>query len=227
MRKQLPMRYKTQFFVRTAIKDVEFYGMVDVVGGDRAIDIKTTARYQAPKFAHHFQNLYLFGLKSWNIKQLDYLITDFQNVYTESYHYDSYDFQPLLDELELFTEFLEQHPFDLSRRGIPTAQAFQETFHKVNAELWHLHDSRQISQDELRYRRFRQVISQLGCEDDDSCDEWSEWYLSHCPYKPHLLPGALELLDYLAPRKWLPAKRRTPKSLNPKCFILRWKKRAA
>ncbi len=118
MRKQLPMRYKTQFFVRTAIKDVEFYGMVDVVGGDRAIDIKTTARYQAPKFAHHFQNLYLFGLKSWNIKQLDYLITDFQNVYTESYHYDSYDFQPLLDELELFTEFLEQHRKQITDKKI-------------------------------------------------------------------------------------------------------------
>ncbi|MDQ1086951.1 YjjG family noncanonical pyrimidine nucleotidase [Siphonobacter sp. SORGH_AS_1065] len=90
--------------------------------------------------------------------------------------------------------------FDLHKRGIPTAQAFQETFHKVNAELWHLHDSRQISQEELRYRRFRQVINQLGCEEDNSCDEWSEWYLSRCPYKPHLLPGALELLDYLAPR---------------------------
>lgn len=109
MRKQLPMRYKTQFFVRTAIKNVEFYGLIDIVGGDRAIDIKTTSRYEYPKFAHHFQTLYLLGLKSWNIKQLDYLITDFKEVYTESYHYDTYDFQPLLDELELFTDFLETH----------------------------------------------------------------------------------------------------------------------
>lgn len=109
MRSHLPFRYKTQFYVRTAIRHVEFYGLVDIVGGNRAIDIKTTASYQPPKFAHHFQTLYLLGLRQWNIRQLDYLITDFQNVYLETYHYDSYDFQPLLDELELFTDFLEKH----------------------------------------------------------------------------------------------------------------------
>ncbi|MFT4031861.1 MAG: hypothetical protein QM669_05545 [Siphonobacter sp.] len=109
MRKKLPLRYKTQFFVRTAIKNVEFYGYVDVVSGDRAIDIKTTSQYSRPKFHHHFQNLYLLGLKQYQIKQLDYLITDFQDVYVETYEYDTYDFQPLLDELALFTDFLEAH----------------------------------------------------------------------------------------------------------------------
>lgn len=118
MRSRLPFRYKTQFYVRTAIRDVEFYGLVDIVGGNRAIDIKTTSSYHPPKFAHHFQTLYLLGLKQWNIRQLDYLITDFQDVYVETYHYDSYDFQPLLDELELFTDFLERHRPNITDKKI-------------------------------------------------------------------------------------------------------------
>ncbi|WP_420155114.1 YjjG family noncanonical pyrimidine nucleotidase [Siphonobacter sp.] len=90
--------------------------------------------------------------------------------------------------------------FDLRKIGVKSAEDLQATFHRVNAELWELHDTRQISQEELRSRRFRQVLEVLGCPEDSSCDEWTDWYLANCPYKPHLLPGALELLDYLAPR---------------------------
>ncbi|MFN8353521.1 MAG: hypothetical protein U0Y10_03670 [Spirosomataceae bacterium] len=107
MRAALPAKYKSQFYVSTTIKNIELYGFVDVVGGNRAIDIKTTARYEPQKFVLNHQNLYLLGLKQWNIRQLDYLITDFEDVYVESYHYTKYDFQPLLDELFQFVDFLE------------------------------------------------------------------------------------------------------------------------
>lgn len=107
MRTHLPRQFKTQFRVQTVVNDVELYGIVDVVGSDRALDVKTTARYQPGKFARNFQNLYLLGLKAWNISQLDYLITDFERVYVETYHADTYDFGPLLDELNVFVDFLE------------------------------------------------------------------------------------------------------------------------
>ena len=107
MRAKLPHRFKTQFYTSVVVRDVELYGFVDVVAGNRAIDIKTTSSYQPDKFLHNHQNLYLLGLKRWNIKQLDYLITDFQEVYTEMYHYDTYDFEPLLNELFQFVDFLE------------------------------------------------------------------------------------------------------------------------
>jgi hypothetical protein len=107
MRTRLPKQFKTQFRVRAVVKDVELYGLVDVVGSDRAVDVKTTGRYQPGRFARSFQNLYLLGLKAWNIGQLDYLITDFEQVYVESYFADTYDFGPLLDELDAFVDFLE------------------------------------------------------------------------------------------------------------------------
>lgn len=110
MRRQLPRRYRTQVFVKAVVRgDIEIYGMVDVLGGNHAIDIKTTARYEPPKFQFNPQNLYLLGLHTWGVDQLDYLITDFKEVYVESYHYETYDFEPLLDGLVRFSSFLEEN----------------------------------------------------------------------------------------------------------------------
>lgn len=109
MRSQLPPRYRTQVYVQARIKEVLFYGFVDVVGGNRAIDIKTTNNYQLGKFEYNHQNLYLLGLRDMGIRRLDYLITDFSEVYVESYHLQSYNFQPLFDDLMTFVEFLEDN----------------------------------------------------------------------------------------------------------------------
>lgn len=118
MRRRLPRRYRTQVYVKAVVRgDIELYGVVDVLGGNRAIDIKTTARYEAPKFALNPQNLYLLGLHTWGVEQLEYLITDFKAVYVETYRYDSYDFEPLLDGLVRFSEFLENNrPLITDRR---------------------------------------------------------------------------------------------------------------
>lgn len=118
MRAQLPNRFKTQFYTSVVVRDVELYGFVDIVAGNRAIDIKTTSSYQPDKFLHNHQNLYLLGLKRWNIKQLDYLITDFQEVYTETYDYNTYDFGPLLNELFQFVDFLEANRTQITDKKI-------------------------------------------------------------------------------------------------------------
>jgi hypothetical protein len=109
MRALLPRNYRTQLPVQVTIGEVFVYGLVDVVGGNRAIDIKTTRRYQAPKFAQSAQNLYLLGLRKYGIEQLDYLITDFEQVYVESYEIKSYNFEPLMTDLERFVYFLEKN----------------------------------------------------------------------------------------------------------------------
>ena len=109
MRLQLPPRYKTQVYLSCLVKDIEIYGFVDVLCQDRAIDIKTTSKYQEGKFELNHQNLYLLGLQKYKINRLDYLITDFTQVYKESYYLDSYNFEPLFAQLEAFTEFLEQN----------------------------------------------------------------------------------------------------------------------
>ena len=108
-RELLPPKYKTQFYCETQYKQCKIYGYVDLVGGDRAVDLKSTRRYERNRFILNHQNLYLLGLSKWGVKTLDYVITDFEEVYTETYHIDSYDFTPLYQQIDNFVDFLNQH----------------------------------------------------------------------------------------------------------------------
>jgi hypothetical protein len=103
----LPQKFKTQFYVESRYKNVSLYGFVDLISGNRAYDIKTTRNYDGTRYALNHQNLYLLGLQKWGIKSLDYVITDMNDVYVESYHIDTYDFTPLYEQIDLFVEFLE------------------------------------------------------------------------------------------------------------------------
>ena len=108
-RELLPAKYKTQFYCETQYKQCKIYGYVDLVGGSRAVDLKSTRRYVPNRFALNHQNLYLLGLSKWGVKTLDYVITDFEEVYQETYHIDSYDFTPLYQQIDNFVDFLNQH----------------------------------------------------------------------------------------------------------------------
>jgi hypothetical protein len=117
-RLKLPPKFKTQFYVQAQIEDVLLYGFVDLIGGNQAVDIKTTGSYRGTKFANDAQNLYLLGLKQFDIKTLTYLITDMQGVYEETYQTDEYDFSPLLKKLKDFTVFLKENNYKISNRKI-------------------------------------------------------------------------------------------------------------
>lgn len=108
-RQLLPNKYKTQFYTELQYKNCQIYGFVDLVGGDRAVDLKSTRVYQPNRFEYNHQNLYLLGLQKWGVKTLDYVITDFEEVYQERYAIGSYDFKPLFQQIDMFVDFLEQH----------------------------------------------------------------------------------------------------------------------
>jgi hypothetical protein len=105
----LPKRFKTQVLSQFDLGNVHFYGFVDVLGEGRAIDIKTTKKYQPNMHAGNAQNLYLLGLKNQKISTLEYIITDFDQVYTETYLLRSFNFNPLLESMYSFCDFLENH----------------------------------------------------------------------------------------------------------------------
>lgn len=105
----LPSKYKTQFYSEARYKNCLIYGFVDLVGGDRAVDLKSTRRYEPNRFEYNHQNLYLLGLEKYGVKTLDYVITDFEEVYQETYSLDAYNFKPLFQQIDNFVDFLEQH----------------------------------------------------------------------------------------------------------------------
>jgi YjjG family noncanonical pyrimidine nucleotidase len=90
--------------------------------------------------------------------------------------------------------------FQLQTLGIETSQILTNQFHIENDRLWQLYDSRQISADELRFRRFRDIFTAFGIKDLSICDSLHETYMAISPNKPHLMEGTLEILKYLKPK---------------------------
>ena len=109
VRKLLPRPIvDTQVYCQWEIEDVLFYGYVDLIGKFKAVDLKTTASYQAGRYVHNHQNLYLHALKRKGIKLMEYVITDFSDVYVESYAL-THPIDKQLEEIRLLKEFLEEH----------------------------------------------------------------------------------------------------------------------
>lgn len=77
---------------------------------------------------------------------------------------------------------------------------FQDTFHKINHNLWHEYHQGLVDQAYIRNTRFKKVLSALGLEVYDSDTELTEEYLSRCPRKSNLMPHTLEVLEYLKVR---------------------------
>ncbi|SOD78244.1 hypothetical protein [Spirosoma fluviale] len=114
VRKLLPRPIvDTQVYCQWEIDDVLFYGYVDLIGKFKAVDLKTTASYQAGRFTHNHQNLYLHALKRKGIKLMEYVIAEFQpdgrsEVYVESYSL-THPIDKQLEEISLLKAFLEEH----------------------------------------------------------------------------------------------------------------------
>lgn len=107
-----PSIFLTQFYVSTEIiPNVEFYGLCDIVGSGKIQDIKTTGYYDGSKYKLNHQSLYMLAMRKRgiNISRMDYIVTDFQDVYLESYFWKSYFFDELIEELRLFVVFLEEN----------------------------------------------------------------------------------------------------------------------
>ncbi len=120
MRKLLPRPIvETQVYCQWQIDDVLFYGYVDLIGKYKAVDIKTTGSYQAGRYLFNHQNLYLHALKRQGIKLMEYLITDFTDVYVESYAL-THPIDKQLEEIRLFKAFINEHREQITDKKIVT-----------------------------------------------------------------------------------------------------------
>lgn len=118
MRKLLPRPIvDTQVYCQWQIDDVLFYGYVDLIGKYKAVDIKTTGSYQPGRYLFNHQNLYLHALKRHGIKLMEYLITDFTDVYVESYAL-THPIDRQLEEIRLFKAFIDEHQEQITDKKI-------------------------------------------------------------------------------------------------------------
>ena len=97
-----------------------------------------------------------------------------------------------------FEKIYEQ--YHLKDLGIPSAHDFHFVYHPLNEKLWELYRANQITKDELNHTRFMKPLEHYGIHDDELADRLSEDYVYWSPRIVRLVPGTMELLDYLKPK---------------------------
>jgi putative hydrolase of the HAD superfamily len=90
--------------------------------------------------------------------------------------------------------------YNLKSLGIPSAHEFHEVYHPLNEQLWVLYRADKITKDELNRTRFLKPLEHYGIHDVELADHLSEDYVYWSPRIVRLVPGTMELLDYLKPK---------------------------
>ena len=90
--------------------------------------------------------------------------------------------------------------YNLKSLGIPSAHEFHVVYHPLNERLWELYREDKITKDYLNRTRFEQPLAYYGIQDTDLADHLSEDYVYWSPRIVRLVPGTMELLDYLKPK---------------------------
>lgn len=93
---------------------------------------------------------------------------------------------------ELHQEFLTNLHFSF--------EEFMPIFREINHGLWQKWAENNITQEALRVERFQFTLEHFGIHNLPLAQTLSEEYLKRCPYKPGLMPNAIEVLDYLKPK---------------------------
>ena len=97
-----------------------------------------------------------------------------------------------------FERIYEQ--YNLKSLGIPSAHEFHEVYQPLNEQLWVLYRADQITKEELNRTRFLKPLEHYGIHDIELADHLREDYVYWSPRIVRLVPGTMELLDYLRPK---------------------------
>ncbi len=111
---------------------------------------------------------------------LDDTIYDFSEASRESFRetYDRLHYERYFDSFEHYLSLYEPY----------------------NLELWRIYGEGKITKEELNRRRYSHPLECVGVNDQQLADTFCREALGRIPTKGPLMPGALELLEYLRPK---------------------------
>lgn len=90
---------------------VTVHGYIDFLRGNTIYDVKTTGRYEFPKYLRNCQHLaYMAALSRYGIRTFKYLATDFSSLYVEEYRWDGSMLDDLRGRAMDFLSYLETDP---------------------------------------------------------------------------------------------------------------------
>lgn len=82
---------------------------------------------------------------------------------------------------------------------VPDVEGFVDKYHKYNDRVWNYFKNRTITKSKLRQERFRLLMLDYGVSNPQLIEGISDYYIDTTPDRPHLIEGAMELLEYLKP----------------------------
>lgn len=85
-------------------------------------------------------------------------------------------------------------------RFFDSFEQYMEIYSPYNLMLWGLYGEGKITKDELNRRRYSHPLEVVGVQDQELADTFCREALGRIPTKGPLMPGALELLEYLRPK---------------------------
>ncbi|MEN8225336.1 MAG: YjjG family noncanonical pyrimidine nucleotidase [Bacteroidota bacterium] len=107
-----------------------------------------------------------------------------------------WDFNASADDTFRFM-FNKHH---LSEKGVPSLEKFRKKYEIHNDMLWSKYRKGEILKEVLNIRRFEMTLADFGIDDHSISIGMSEDYVKVNPEKAFLFPGAIEALEYLAPK---------------------------
>lgn len=99
---------------------------------------------------------------------------------------------------ESLTELFQE--FNLVASGIPDFNTFYTCYRTHNERLWGLYAENKVGRDAVRMHRFLHTLSDFGIEDEVIASRLADEFVARTPYRRHLIPGAVPLLESLAER---------------------------
>jgi putative hydrolase of the HAD superfamily len=96
---------------------------------------------------------------------------------------------------QTFTLLFEKH--QLKQRGIPSLDDFVKEYTIHNTMLWESYRNGELKKEILRSLRFENTLREFGINDSVLAESIGDDYVYHAPRTVFLIPGALEVLQYL------------------------------
>lgn len=106
-----------------------------------------------------------------------------------------YDFSEASKE-----SFMETYELLHYERFFKSFEHFYSIYKPYNLELWRIYGEGKITKEELNRRRYSHPLEAVGIYDQELADRFCREALSRIPTKNKLIPGAIELLEYLRPK---------------------------
>jgi len=114
--------YLQQHYINKEIKvdntNIELYGYIDYLTPTTIIDLKTTKSYSFPKYFNNWQkHIYSYCLIN-EVEQMQFLATDFEEMFIENYNTDTIDYAELRRMLMHFIIWIEAYREQITDKKI-------------------------------------------------------------------------------------------------------------